>query len=59
MQLQEIIDLPRYFLVKINVSFDFVFNFLDDFSVDLWSLGCIIAEIYLGHQLFDGSVDME
>jgi serine/threonine protein kinase len=35
------------------------FNLKDELSVDLWSLGCVIAELYLGHPLFDGRSDIE
>ena len=30
-----------------------------DSSVDIWSLGCVLAECFLGKSLFDGGTDIE
>ena len=40
------------FLIYIKYS-------LDDSSVDMWSLGCVIFELYAGKPLFDGKSDIE
>ena len=52
---QEIKDLQKFYLGKLSVTF---LN-LDDLSADIWSLGCIIAELYLGDPIFNGKSDIE
>lgn len=51
----EHIDHLKFYLDQINVYF----YLLDNMSVDLWSLGCVIAELFLGKPIFDGKSDLD
>ena len=41
-------------LVSHERSFSFAESEMDAFSVDVWSIGCIFAELLLGKPLFKG-----
>ena len=46
--------------VRVHVKFEFLVSGIPyNMAIDMWSLGCILAELYTGYPLFPGENEVE
>ena len=46
--------------VRVHVNYEFLVSGIPyNMAIDMWSLGCILAELYTGYPLFPGENEVE